>query len=74
MVEASRRSQLVVTTHSGLLVDALTDRPESVVVCEKHEGRTEMRRIDRSDFDGWLKQYGGLGDAWTSGELGGNRW
>ena len=74
MVEASRRSQLVVTTHSGLLVDALTDRPESVVVCEKHEGRTEMRRLDRADLDGWLKQYGGLGDAWASGELGGNRW
>ena len=73
MIEASERSQLVVTTHSDVLVDALTDRPESVVVCEKHDGRTEMRRLDKGDLAKWLKDYR-LGDLWTSGELGGNRW
>ena len=73
MIEASERCQLVVTTHSDVLVDALTDRPESIVVCEKHEGRTEMRRLDRADLAKWLKDYR-LGDLWTSGELGGNRW
>ena len=73
MIEASERSQLVVTTHSDVLVDALTDRPESVVVCEKHDGRTEMRRLDKADLAKWLKDYR-LGDLWTSGELGENRW
>lgn len=73
LIEASGRSQLVVTTHSDVLVDALTDLPESVVVCEKHDGQTEMRRLDKADLAKWLKDYR-LGDLWTSGELGGNRW
>ena len=73
MREASERTQLIVTTHSDILVDTLTDRPESVVVCEKHDGQTEMRRLDKDDLAKWLKDYR-LGDLWTSGELGGNRW
>ena len=73
MREASERTQLIVTTHSDVLVDALTARPESVVVCEKHYGQTEMRRLDRDDLVKWLEDYR-LGDLWTSGELGGNRW
>jgi predicted ATPase len=73
LVEASGRVQLVVTTHSDVLVDELTDRPESVVVCEKHDGKTEMRRLDKADLEKWLEDYR-LGDLWTSGELGGNRW
>ncbi len=73
MIEASGRSQLVVTTHSDVLVDALTDLPESVVVCEKHAGQTRMRRLQKTDLAKWLKDYR-LGDLWTSGELGGNRW
>ena len=73
MREASGRTQLVVTTHSDVLVDTLTNLPESVVVCEKHNGQTEMRRLDKGDLEKWLKHYR-LGDLWTSGELGGNRW
>ena len=73
MREASEHTQLIVTTHSDVLVDALTDRPESVVVCEKHDGQTEMRRLDKGDLAKWLEDYR-LGDLWTSGELGGNRW
>ena len=70
---ASKRTQLVVTTHSDVLVDALTDEPESVVICEKHDGQTEMRRLERNDLAKWLENYR-LGELWTSGELGGNRW
>ena len=73
MREASERTQLIVTTHSDVLVDTLTDQPESVVVCEKHDGQTEMRRLDKCDLAKWLNDYR-LGDLWTSGELGGNRW
>lgn len=73
LVDASRRTQLVVTTHSDILVDALSEKPESIVVCEKHDGQTEMRRLDRNDLEKWLKDYR-LGELWTSGELGGNRW
>ena len=73
LVDASRRCQLVVTTHSDILVNALSERPESVVVCEKHDGQTSMRRLDRSDMAHWLEKYS-LGELWTSGELGGVRW
>ena len=73
LVDASKRTQLVVTTHSDILVDALTEKPDSIVVCEKHDGQTEMRRLDGNDLKKWLKDYR-LGELWTSGELGGNRW
>ena len=73
MCEASERTQLIVTTHSDVLVDTLTDKPESVVICEKHDGQTEMRRLEKSDLAKWLEEYR-LGELWASGELGGNRW
>ena len=71
--EASERCQLVVTTHSDVIVDALTETPESIVVCEKHDGQTTMKRLRKSDLDQWLDRYQ-LGELWSSGELGGNRW
>ena len=74
LVDASQRCQLIVTTHSEVLVDKLTDSPNSVVVCEKHEGQTQMRRLDGNELSSWLERYGSLGDLWTRGRLGGNRW
>ena len=71
--ETSQRCQLIVTTHSDALVDALTDTPESVVVCEKERGQTKLKRLDKDDLAHWLEKYR-LGELWTSGELGGNRW
>ena len=71
--EASERCQLIVTTHSDTLVDALTDTPESVVVCEKEKGQTRMKRLDKEELSHWLEKYR-LGELWSSGELGGNRW
>ena len=73
LVDASRRCQLVVTTHSDILVDALTERPESVVICEKNDGQTTMERLDHSSLAHWLEKYR-LGNLWVSGELGGKRW
>lgn len=71
--KAAEKTQLVVTTHSDILVDALTDTPESVVVCEKHEGQTVMRRLEAKKLAKWLEKYR-LGELWTKGELGGARW
>jgi predicted ATPase len=70
---ASERTQLVVTTHSDMLVDAMTETPESVLVCEKHDRCTHVRRLDAGKLAGWLDKYR-LGELWTSGELGGVRW
>ena len=73
LVDASRRCQLVVTTHSDILVDALSERPESVVICEKNDGQTTMERLDHANLAHWLEEYR-LGNLWISGELGGKRW
>ena len=73
LVDASRRTQLVVTTHSDTIIDALNDRPEAVVVCEKHDGQTEFKRLDKDDLQIWLEKYR-LGELWTKGAIGGTRW
>ncbi|MGH9842759.1 MAG: AAA family ATPase [Blastocatellia bacterium] len=73
LINASLRTQLIVTTHSDILVDAMTERPESVLICEKHAGQTEMRRLDGEKLAAWLEQYR-LGELWTRGDLGGTRW
>lgn len=71
--EASERTQLIVTTHSDVLVDALTDRPETVLVAEKTEGGTRLQRLDAEKLKPWLEKYR-LGQLWTRGEIGGTRW
>jgi predicted ATPase len=71
--EASTRCQIIVTTHSEVLVDAMTDMPEAVLVAEKHEGGTEIKRLDPDEMKPWLEKYR-LGQLWTRGDIGGNRW
>ncbi len=78
LIAASARTQLIVTTHSDILVDAMTERPEAILVCEKHEGRTTIERLEGAKLAAWLESYksGGarLGESWIRGELGGTRW
>ena len=72
LIDASKRMQIVVTTHSGEIVDAMTDTPEAVVVCNKTgEGVTTMRRLCAKDVH---DREQGLGMAWASGAIGGTRW
>ena len=71
--DASQRTQLVVTTHSDALVSALSDVPESVVVCESSPDGTLLRRLDREALAEWLNRYS-LGEIWRMGEIGGTRW
>lgn len=73
LVEASKRTQLIVTTHSDILVSALSEHPESILVCEHDEKGTHMRRLERDKLKDWLKKYT-LGELWRMGEIGGTRW
>jgi len=73
LVEASTRTQLVVTTHSTQLADAMTDHAEAMLVCEKHDASTTLVRLEQAEVDRW-KAEGGLGRLWMSGRLGGTRW
>jgi predicted ATPase len=71
--EASQRTQLIVTTHSDELVDALTDTPDAVVVAERGESGTTLTRLSADKLKPWLQKYR-LGQLWTRGEIGGTRW
>ncbi len=71
--EASKKTQLIVTTHSDVLVDCMSDEPEDVIVCEKTDAVSSMRRLNADDLKDWLEKYS-LGELWRRGEIGGNRW
>jgi predicted ATPase len=73
LVSASHRTQLVVTTHSDILVDAMTESPQCVVVFEKHDRCTQATRLNEEELAEWLKEYR-LGQLWTRGQIGGTRW
>ena len=73
MVEASQRTQLIVTTHSDALIDALTDTPEAVIVCERDKFGTRLYPVRPENVTAFLGDDL-LGGLWRSGHLGGNRW
>ena len=70
---AATRTQLIITTHSDILVDAMTETPDVVVVCSKQDGQTKMERLNPEALSQWIKKYR-LGELWTMGEIGGTRW
>ncbi len=70
LVQASARTQLIVTTHSDTLVSALTEQADSVLVCE-HVGQTQVRRVEADKLRHWMEKYR-LGEIWRLGKLGGN--
>ena len=74
LMQASEQCQIIVTTHSDILVDAMSEQPESVVVFEKVHGETQARRLTASEeLKKWLEKYR-LGELWTQGQIGGTRW
>lgn len=72
LIEASQRTQLIVTTHSETLVSSLSDVPESVVVCTRFPDRSSMERLRKEELTFWLEKYS-LGEVWRIGAIGGNQ-
>lgn len=73
LLDASQRTQLVVTTHSTVLVDSFTNHSEAVLICDKVDGATVIDRLDPAQIEQW-REHGSLGSLWMSGQLGGTRW
>ncbi|MGH7600081.1 MAG: AAA family ATPase [bacterium] len=73
LIEASQRMQIIVTTHSDILLSALTEVPDAVLVCERDEMGSRLHRLDPETLKPWLERYS-LGELWTMGEIGGTRW
>ena len=73
LIAVSQKTQLIVTTHSDALVSGLNEYPESILVCERDETGSHLRRLEPDKLQNWLENYT-LGDLWRMGEIGGNRW
>jgi len=73
LIDASERTQLIVTTHSDVLVSSLSEVPEAIVVCERSATGTNLRRLEPAKLGEWLERYR-LGELWRMGEIGGTRW
>lgn len=73
LIEASQRMQLIVTTHSDVLVSALSEVPEAVMVCERDSSGSHLRRLEPERLEEWLENYA-LGELWRMGEIGATRW
>lgn len=71
LTEASSRMQLIVTTHSNILVEALKNQPDSILVCEKEDSGTTLKRLDAEELELWLKSYGS--GQLSAGGAAGNR-
>ena len=68
MQSAASRTQLVVATHSPQLVAKL--RPDQVIVAEKVDGETQLKRLSEEKLGKWLEEFN-LGDLWIAGHFGG---
>jgi predicted ATPase len=69
MREASKRTQLIVATHSDRFIRFL--KPEEVVVMDiDEEGAATATWADSLDLEQWLAEYG-LDEVWRMGGMGG---
>jgi predicted ATPase len=69
MREASRRTQLIVATHSDRLVRFL--KPEEVLVMDTDDdGGATLAWADTLDLEKWLAEYS-LDEVWRMGRMGG---
>ena len=66
--QVSVETQVVLSTQSSLLLDHF--RPEDVLVADRVQGATTLRRLDAGRLERWLKDYS-LGQLWRKNELGG---
>ena len=68
---AAEGTQIVLTTHSPVLLNEFSDYPESVLVFDREGDETRVTRL--SDKPEWVQSLrdAPLGDLWYSGVLGG---
>lgn len=66
--QTSAKTQVILSTQSPLLLDHF--EPEDVLVAERIEGSTNLRRLENEAFAEWLENYS-LGQLWEKNEFGG---
>jgi len=66
MQQASHETQIIAATQSSLLLDHF--EPEDVLVADRVDGATTIKRLEPEPLAEWLKDYS-LGQLWEKGEL-----
>jgi predicted ATPase len=66
--QASRETQVIAATQSPLLLDYF--EPEDILVADRVNGATEIRRLEPEPLTEWLRDYS-LRQLWEKGELAG---
>jgi predicted ATPase len=64
--QASVSTQVIVSTQSSLLLDHF--QPEDVLVADRVDGGTQLRRLEAEPLAKWLEDYS-LGQLWEKNEL-----
>lgn len=67
--DASKRCQVIVSTQSVTLLNAF--EPEDVIVVDREQGESRMRRLSREELAIWLEQEYTLGEIWHKNIVGG---
>lgn len=73
IVDASNKTQLIITTHSEHLLTALQDDFDVLFAFGTGLAGSMVKSFSRDEYKEWRQEHT-LGELWTSGELGGNRW
>jgi len=73
IIEAAEKAQVIITTHSELLLSALQDDFDVLFAFDSGTGSSIVRQFSQQEFVTWRSSHT-LGELWTAGELGGNRW
>ena len=60
--DAAKRTQVVIATQSPLLLDQFAI--EDIIVVNRRDGQSTFERLERGNYDQWLKDYS-VGQLWT---------
>ena len=67
-IDASTRSQVILTTHSPNFLNAFAGTIPTTTVAKWENGETQLKTIQGDELNYWLKEYS-LGSLFKSGEL-----
>jgi len=68
LAETGDEWPVLVATQSDAFLDAVSDRPDALVHCRlDSQRRTELARLDRTQVQGWLDNFRGIGELRREG-------
>jgi predicted ATPase len=67
-LQASERTQVILSTHSPQLLDAFGGEPVTTTVVQSKDGETKLTVLDGEELARWVKEFS-LGALFKSGEL-----